>query len=281
MKKAIYLITNNINQKKYVGQSICPKDRFKAHCRKCKEYTSLISKAINKYGKENFSFKIIGWFEDYNEKEQEYIAAYKTLAPNGYNIAIGGEDPPHPIGEAHPRALITQEQVSSIKKDLKNWDLRFYQIVKKYRITKDILRHINDGSSWNDKKEKYPIRPQEEELDNMRATIVKKLLMQTTLSQTDIGKLVGWNRSAVTMINIGANHFDEKMIYPLRGPVGLSKQQVLQIEKLLTTTDLNFKEISNIVGCDSRTVRKINKGEVKKWKKKRKRYPLRKNNNNN
>lgn len=40
--------------------------------------------------------------------------------------------------------------------------------------------------------------------------------MTTKLSQTEIGKEVGWNRSAITMINIGKNHYDPNLDYPLR-----------------------------------------------------------------
>ena len=70
---------------------------------------SLIDKAIQKYGKDNFELEILGKFEDYNEKEQYYIQYYKSLAPYGYNILKGGEEPPHFSGENHPRALISQQ----------------------------------------------------------------------------------------------------------------------------------------------------------------------------
>ena len=70
MKKAIYKITNKVNHKIYIGQSSQPEERFKQHCYSLTTYKSLINKAINKYGKENFDFEIIGWFEDYNEKEK-------------------------------------------------------------------------------------------------------------------------------------------------------------------------------------------------------------------
>ena len=62
MKKAIYKITNQINGKIYIGQSIHPEEKFFAHCYKHENYKSLINDDINKYGKDNFDFKIIGWF---------------------------------------------------------------------------------------------------------------------------------------------------------------------------------------------------------------------------
>ena len=36
------------------------------------------------------------------------------------------------------------------------------------------------------------------------------------MSQKEIGQEVGWNRSAITMINIGKNHRQENLDYPIR-----------------------------------------------------------------
>jgi predicted GIY-YIG superfamily endonuclease len=69
MKKAIYKIENLINGKKYIGQSVNPNYRFSQH----KFGDSAISKAIKKYGESNFSFEILEWTEDYNERERFYI----------------------------------------------------------------------------------------------------------------------------------------------------------------------------------------------------------------
>lgn len=219
MEKAIYLIENKINHKKYVGQSKNPTQRFLEHTYKSsKKDNSLINKAIQKYGKENFSFTILGWFEDYNEKEKYYISYFQSLAPNGYNIQKGGEEPPYHSRENHPRTFLTEEQVKSIQKDLQNYSLSLEQIRKKYRISKDILRHIKDGSSWHDENLHYPLRPTQKELNTIKVNKVKELLKTTNLSQADIGKQVGWNRSAITMINIGKNYFDKNEQYPIRKP---------------------------------------------------------------
>jgi group I intron endonuclease len=92
----IYLITNKITKKKYVGQSV-QKDinsRWKQH--KC-----MISSSIGKYlldsykkhGIHNFKFQIICicFDEDVDDLEKHYIEKYNTLAPNGYNLTIGGK----------------------------------------------------------------------------------------------------------------------------------------------------------------------------------------------
>ena len=216
MKKAIYKITNKINGKIYIGQSIHPQERFLAHCYKHENYKSLINDAINKYGKDNFDFEIIGWFEDYNEKEKYYIQYYRSLAPYGYNIARGGEEPPIRYGEDNGFAKISNEIAKKVREELLDWTIPRKQIIKKYHLTYDIIRHINDGTSWHDDDYKYPLRPTEVEINEWRADQVIDMLQHTKLTQKEIGKKVGWNRSAVTMINIGKNHYRENLEYPIR-----------------------------------------------------------------
>ena len=216
MKKAIYKITNKINKKVYIGQSNEPERRWREHCERQEKYESLIHKAIMKYGKENFIFEILVWFEDYNEKEIQFIQEYRSLSPYGYNILRGGKNPPIHYGEDNPASKISKEMADSIKKDLQNWSISRKQILKKYHVTNDIIRHINEGDSWRDETFTYPLRPKENELDALRVQKVVELLQTTNLSQKEIGKRVGWNRSAVTMINIGKNHYNPNLAYPLR-----------------------------------------------------------------
>lgn len=92
----IYLITNLINGKQYVGQSIDYKERFRSHCFLEKGYKSTIptriDKAIKKYGSKNFKVELIDRvsFENRNEMERFYIKKYDTYN-NGYNATKGGD----------------------------------------------------------------------------------------------------------------------------------------------------------------------------------------------
>ena len=212
MIKAIYKITNKINKKSYIGQSINPVRRFKEHCKN----STIIGKAIQSYGIDNFSFEILGWFEDYNEKEKYYIQYYHTLVPNGYNLQEGGQEPPLLKGENHPSHKISKQIAEKIQKDLLNFNIPKKQIIKKYKISYDILRHINEGNSWRNDSLQYPLRPTEKELNERKAKQIIKMLQETNLTHSEIGKKVGWNRSAVTMINIGKNHRQEGLEYPIR-----------------------------------------------------------------
>lgn len=92
----IYMITNLLNNKKYIGIT-CRKNikqrwvEHKSKARKNKQYVSLINRAIKKYGEENFKFEIIKKMNDCSietllKEEARLIHKNKTLAPLGYNI---------------------------------------------------------------------------------------------------------------------------------------------------------------------------------------------------
>ena len=87
----IYVITNNLNGKQYVGQTIDLTKRLSAHRKAGKPG---IGKAIQKYGWRNFSVEVIEECEnrdELNEREIFWIAKLNTKAPNGYNLTEGGD----------------------------------------------------------------------------------------------------------------------------------------------------------------------------------------------
>ncbi len=98
----VYMITNKINNKRYIGQTIGTEtDRFKKHINVAfgtendnnKKY--LIHTAIFKYGKENFKIKILAKcnsMEEMNHREEYYIRLLRTLSPIGYNLRPGGNN---------------------------------------------------------------------------------------------------------------------------------------------------------------------------------------------
>lgn len=89
---SIYCITNTVNGKQYIGVSKNPKRRFLEHCRHKIKTKAIIKNAISHYGKENFEMKVLLWGPvDYcYELESDFIEAYKTRTPDGYNICTGG-----------------------------------------------------------------------------------------------------------------------------------------------------------------------------------------------
>ena len=86
----IYKITNIVNGKVYIGQTIRPiKDRFKRHINDAMNnvISTHFSKAIRKYGEDNFVIEQIDTAQtqdELNKKEQEYIRLYNSIK-EGYN----------------------------------------------------------------------------------------------------------------------------------------------------------------------------------------------------
>lgn len=87
----IYLITNLLNHKKYVGMTkFSLEERFLQHSKK----GFLLTESIKKYGEQKFSIELIEEVESAErayELEIFYIREYNTKAPNGYNLTDGGD----------------------------------------------------------------------------------------------------------------------------------------------------------------------------------------------
>lgn len=91
----IYKITNKINGKVYIGQTITPiKNRMYKHYSQARNGKNItgIDAAIKKYGKENFKVEQILECpnEDLDLQEKFYISKYNSFE-NGYNLTIGGQ----------------------------------------------------------------------------------------------------------------------------------------------------------------------------------------------
>ena len=97
MRGFIYKITNKVNGKSYIGQTIqSVKERFYQHCAtKCSQaiLNMVIHKAIAKYGKSNFTIEVIEEVESANLNDRErYWIRYYDSYNNGYNSTEGGQD---------------------------------------------------------------------------------------------------------------------------------------------------------------------------------------------
>lgn len=86
----IYITTNNINGKKYIGKR--EKPYFDRNYYGSGKH---LKNALNKYGKENFSVVIIQWcntIEELNAAERKWISYYNAQESSMfYNISCGGD----------------------------------------------------------------------------------------------------------------------------------------------------------------------------------------------
>lgn len=93
----IYCITNLINGKQYVGQTIKKISyRFNEHARA----NSPLGEDIRKYGRENFKIDELEKrysYEELNAAEKKWIKELNWKVPNGYNRTDGGDGLLNPV----------------------------------------------------------------------------------------------------------------------------------------------------------------------------------------
>jgi len=125
MSYSIYLITNLLNSKVYVGLSKNPEKRWIGHQRianmKSSKQKQRLHAAISKYGVHNFTFEIIEHgilsIDLAFERERHWISEYKSYTNSelGYNMTPGGEGGPTFLGRKHTNEF--KEKMSMIQKN--------------------------------------------------------------------------------------------------------------------------------------------------------------------
>ena len=113
----IYKVTNNINNKIYVGQTINTLEYRRNQHERSINYNNTrnnaFSKALKKYGVDNFTWEIIDSadnLEQLNQKEEYWISKLNCLIDSGlgYNIKRGGSNCKH-----HPTTKVKIGKASS------------------------------------------------------------------------------------------------------------------------------------------------------------------------
>ena len=127
----IYCYTNQVNNKKYIGQTINPEQRYAQHKssafnEKDRDYDSPLHRAFRKYGYEKFHYEVlvkdVDEIEILNNLEIYYIQKYNSQVPNGYNIDLGGKNCPKPKTQKQKELLmwgqakLTEEEVIELRK---------------------------------------------------------------------------------------------------------------------------------------------------------------------
>ena len=112
----IYIITNKINNKQYIGATDNTLDiRFKSHCYD----KNVISQAIRKYGKEHFTIESLlecSSMDEAYDLEPKFIVEHSTKYPNGYNVSDGGKG--SQVGKRRPTPENVKQKIrESIKKN--------------------------------------------------------------------------------------------------------------------------------------------------------------------
>lgn len=116
-KFQVYIITNDINDKVYIGETTNSlRERFNQHYN---NPVSHIGAAMHELGKEHFSISVLDdtatSLEELNEKEKYYIEKYDAIQ-NGYNSMLQGNN-----RRMHRRIRISSTLSKSTNKMLKDY----------------------------------------------------------------------------------------------------------------------------------------------------------------
>lgn len=142
----IYISTNLVNQKQYVGRTVNFKGRKNTHFKLSGDETpeTYFHKALKKYGKDNFKWICVEYpIEELNEMEMFWIKTLNTKAPNGYNLTDGGEGIFNPCEETRLKMSKTRTGMYEGEKN------PFFGKTHTKEI-RDMLSEINTGEKhWN------------------------------------------------------------------------------------------------------------------------------------
>lgn len=151
ISSGIYCYTNEVNGKKYIGQSVNIEGRHKAHknnanCKTCNEYYTPFSQAIRKYGFDKFHFQILATDienkEILNLLESYYIDLYNSKIPRGYNQTDGGDSKRRWTEEekknfSFQRGCFTEEEIIFLREGYANGE-----------SPTEIYKQFSDRISW-------------------------------------------------------------------------------------------------------------------------------------
>lgn len=262
------------------------KSRFQSHCKPSSANSSYIGKAIQFYGKEHFWYEILETqVEDYNDKEQYWISKYNSLIPFGYNLLVGGEEPPIYRGIDNVSSILSCKQVESLTKDLQETAVSMSDLAEKYGFKScTSVSEFNKGLTYV-RSIDYPIRKEiligNGKLTSSQILEIVQLLKYTYRSYEDIAKQYGVEYRTIGRINKGIFHHNKTEQYPLRDgkmtsiPPKFTYEQVTDIIRLLIHTPLSLREIAKRFNAEYVDILKIKNGTTKVYRRRDLTYPLR------
>jgi group I intron endonuclease len=168
MAAYVYMITNLITGKCYVGKTKNKNVRWSQHKSKAKNGDLYINKTIKKYGHQNFTYEIIKICET-NEEAYEYEKVLVNLFDlrnhkYGYNLAPGGAGGSTKykvcgdlkeyfkgkyVGSKSVRAKYSNEESIAILTEYSTGEITTYELAEKYGCGKSTMIRIINGTSYS------------------------------------------------------------------------------------------------------------------------------------
>lgn len=192
----IYKVTNVINNKIYIGQTIQSiKNRWYRHCSKSglskSEMNTHFKKAILKYGKENFRIEILEICDSklLNEREKHYINYYDSYR-HGYNSTLGGQDGSKPFK--------TSKEIDLQIIELYNYGFSLRELGKEFNLDKTTVKGIlirHNIKIRNTRTYKYDKHTRENIINDFTKGFSRKEIIEKyKISKSYLSQLIAGNR---------------------------------------------------------------------------------------
>lgn len=220
----IYGIQNKVNNNIYVGKTKMDfGDRWDSHrtlLRENKHFNRHLQNAWNKYGEDNFEFKILykaNINEDLDLLEKEYIAKYKNDGIS-YNISIGGDggtnlgkhlskETKKKIGNKNRKHMLGKKMSKETKEKMSLSQKERYKkmtLQEKEEYSKNISEYAS-GYQWNETSKsnfakKQQINPNGAKYDVKTVRLIRNLHEFNNMTYTEISNLLNIKRPTVYLI---------------------------------------------------------------------------------
>lgn len=113
----IYIITNTVNDKAYIGSSVDIHKRWKRHLKDLKankHHSIILQRAWNKYGEKSFTFSVLEKCSEENLLNEENYY-FKILKPEYNTYLVAGS----PLGSIRSEEAITKNRNYALVNNLK------------------------------------------------------------------------------------------------------------------------------------------------------------------
>ena len=205
----VYKITNSITNKIYVGVTIRPiNQRWNRHKFNAIHKTDVTNhtwnmplyRSMRKYGVDKFTIDLLEEVDnsELNERERYWISELNTIAPNGYNITIGGNVL---LGEEHPvYGYKHSEEFKQRLSKMRSGELNTFYGRKHSDATKKLIGEAGSGEkNWNfgrQMSEETKKKLSESKLGKKASEETKKLMSEQRIGEKNA--MYGRHHSAET-----------------------------------------------------------------------------------
>jgi group I intron endonuclease len=260
----IYCVTNIINNKSYVGLSSNVEERWKNHVRDSLKKDGAryfaFQAAINKYGKDSFTWDVLeshSTLEEANQAEDFYISYFNTIAPNGYNLSSGGGS--HLVHQTTKKKI--SETLKTTSSLIGKCGPKHYLYGKKISdATKDKTRLKISGENGPNTKltEAEVIFIYNLGLKGLNTTEVQEKLMK------DIGQVAilnifhkkSWKKTLELFPPIDFSFIKRKDPPPKPKPIIRFPKFTKEQLEIISTSPLSSSKLAAILGCNAGSIRK-------------------------